>query len=251
MANWVLKGLATQVVTTRYPFRREDDIPGACSFTPSVTKDQCLSTCAECAEVCPTGAIRKSLLSPDAPEIDYARCIFCRQCAEVCPKRIISLSKRFELSSLNDGGGILKEAGTANKVRRLFRRSLHIRHMDAGSCEACLSEISALSSPYYDLNRLGFFFTNSPRHADVLLVSGPVTKNLEQSLQKTYEAIPEPKMVIGAGTCAAGGWMAGQNYACRKRLDSLLPVDLVIPGCPPSPLTLLHGLLLALGRVTK
>jgi Ni,Fe-hydrogenase III small subunit/Pyruvate/2-oxoacid:ferredoxin oxidoreductase delta subunit len=252
MANWVWKGLATGVVTTRYPFGREE-LPGAFGAAPVVTEGICSSACSKCLEICFPKAVGKTSGSPGAPVIDYAKCLFCLRCADVCPEKIIRPGNIFELACLrNESRG--KATGEAGKTRkaaaagRLFRRSLHIRHVDAGSCEACLSEVHALSNPYYDLHRLGLFFVNSPRHADALLVSGPVTKNMEEALLKTYQAMPAPKLVIAAGSCAAGGGPTGTNYACVHRLDDLLPVDLVIPGCPPGPLTLLHGLLLALGR---
>lgn len=255
MANWVWKGLATGVVTTRYPFRRED-LPGAFSAAPVVVEGICLSSCNKCVEICFTGAVKKASGCPGALVIDYGKCLFCLRCAEVCPEKIIRPGNIYELAYLLNGGGgeVTGEAEKARKAaaaRRLFRRSLHIRHVDAGSCEACLSEIHALANPYYDLHRLGLFFVNSPRHADALLISGPVTKNMEEALLKTYRAMPAPKLVIAAGSCAAGGGPTGTNYACVHRLDALLPVDLVIPGCPPRPLTLLHGLLLAVGRAPQ
>ncbi|MCL4441570.1 MAG: hypothetical protein M1609_13565 [Firmicutes bacterium] len=251
MANWVIRGLATGVVTTRYPFNTEH-VPGSLSIAPVMAGKRCLPDCNECIKVCYTGAIKKSLLSTGAFEIDYARCVFCLRCIEVCPGKVICAEKKIELAiTRNSWAGNSVKTVKENKVGRYFRRSLHIRHVDAGACEACLSEINALSNPYYDLHRLGFFFVNSPRHADALLVSGSVTENMKEALVKTYQAMPGPKLVIATGACAAGGWLAGQNYACSRKLDSILQVNISIPGCPPSPLTLLHGLLLAVGREPK
>lgn len=250
MANWVFKGLKTGVVTTKYPFLKED-IPGSATGTPVIKKDECLPGCSKCLEVCPAGAVSKTLPWPHVPKINYSRCIFCGRCVGVCSGEVICWGKDFELAVARDNHtNFISGVKNGKKTRHMFSRSLHIRHVDAGSCEACLSEINALGSPFYDLHRLGLFFVSSPRHADVLLVSGLVTLNMEEALMKTYQAMPEPKIVIAAGACAAGGWMAGQNYTCSKKLDALLPVDVLIPGCPPGPLTLLHGLLLAGGRAS-
>ncbi len=137
------------------------------------------------------------------------------------------------------------------KVQRLFGHSLHIRHVDAGSCNACESEIKLLLNPYYDIQRLGIFFTTSPRHADLLLVTGPVTRAMEDPLRQTYEAMPDPRLVVAVGACACSGGIFGPSAFSQGGIESVLPVDVFIPGCPPSPLTLIHGLLLALGRVEQ
>lgn len=137
------------------------------------------------------------------------------------------------------------------RVQRLFGHSLHIRHVDAGSCNACESEIKMLTNPYYDIHRLGIFFTPSPRHADLLLVTGPVTRAMEDPLRQTYEAMPDPRLVVAVGACACGGGIFGTGILTRGGLEGILPVDAFIPGCPPSPLTLIHGLLLAVGRAEQ
>ncbi len=137
------------------------------------------------------------------------------------------------------------------QVQHLFHGSLHIRHVDAGSCNACESEIKMLTNPYYDMHRLGIFFTTSPRHADLLLVTGPVTRAMQDPLLQTYEAMPEPRLVVAVGACACSGGIFGASVFTLGGLSEVLPVDVYIPGCPPSPLTLLHGLLLALGRVEQ
>ncbi len=122
-------------------------------------------------------------------------------------------------------------------------RSLSIRHVDAGSCNGCELEIHALSNPYYDLERFGLHFVASPRHADILLVTGPVTRNMAEALKRTYDATPEPKWVIAVGDCAkVGGCFAG-SYAIAGGVEAVVPVDLHIPGCPPEPFALLSGLL--------
>jgi len=127
-------------------------------------------------------------------------------------------------------------------MRRLGR-SLAIRQVDAGSCNACELEIHALNNAYYDAERFGLNFVASPRHADVLLVTGPVTKNMAEALKRTFDATPAPKWVVAAGDCAAGGGLFAGSYACHRGVGDVVPVDLVIPGCPPSPTALLKGLL--------
>lgn len=136
-------------------------------------------------------------------------------------------------------------------IQKLFKRSLHIRHVDAGSCNACESEIKQLTSPYYDLHRLGIFFTTSPRHADLLLVTGPVTRAMEAPLLRTYEAMPDPRLVVGVGACACDGGIFRESCLTKGGLARVLPVDVLIPGCPPTPLALIHGLLLAIGRAEQ
>jgi Ni,Fe-hydrogenase III small subunit len=134
------------------------------------------------------------------------------------------------------------------RVREVLGGSLHIREVDAGSCNGCEVEIVGLNSPVYDLERFGIHFVASPRHADMLLVTGPVSRNMELALRKTYDATPEPRLVVAAGACACAGGIFGQNYASLGGVDKVIPVDVYIPGCPPNPHALLHGILLALGK---
>ena len=136
-----------------------------------------------------------------------------------------------------------------DRAAKLFGRSLHIRQVDAGSCNGCEIEIAGLNSPVYDIERFGIHFVASPRHADMLLVTGPVTRNMELALRKTYEATPAPCLVVAVGACGCSGGIFGQNYATCGGVDSVLPVDVYIPGCPPNPHALLHGILTAIGRM--
>jgi len=142
-----------------------------------------------------------------------------------------------ELAARVDGG-----------ARRLLGRSLAIRQVDAGSCNGCELEIHALGNPYYDLERFGLRFVASPRHADVLLVTGPVTHNMREALERTYAAMPAPKWVVAAGDCAVDGGLFQGSYACVGGVSAVVPVDLHIQGCPPSPRQLLQGLLALLER---
>jgi Ni,Fe-hydrogenase III small subunit len=145
-------------------------------------------------------------------------------------------------ASLEELGGAVETA-----ARRKLGRSLSIRHVDAGSCNACELELHALSNPYYDLERFGLRFVASPRHADVLLVTGPVSLNMKEALERTYAATPAPKWVVAAGGCAIDGGLFSGSYACAGGVASVIPVDIRIPGCPPTPTALLRGLLALLG----
>jgi Ni,Fe-hydrogenase III small subunit len=135
------------------------------------------------------------------------------------------------------------------RIHKFFGRSLHIREVDAGSCNGCEIEIVGLNSPIYDLERFGIHFVASPRHADMLLVTGPVTRNMELALKKTYDAMPAPRLVAAVGACGCSGGIFGVNYATLGGVDAVIPVDVYIPGCPPNPYALLHGILLAIGRL--
>jgi Ni,Fe-hydrogenase III small subunit/formate hydrogenlyase subunit 6/NADH:ubiquinone oxidoreductase subunit I len=236
------------------------------------------------ARICPTGAISyHDANGQRLAQLDLARCIFCGLCAEVdsairmtnsceCAKRrrddlvtsagynlkpdgthdrqIASTGPRpAEVSSPRSES--LEALGQQIKVRagRLFGRSLHIRQVDAGSCNGCEIEIVGLNSPVYDIERFGIHFVASPRHADMLLVTGPVTRNMELALRKAYDATPAPRLVVAVGACGASGGIFGQNYATCGGVDSVVQVDAYIPGCPPNPHALLHGILLAIGRL--
>jgi Ni,Fe-hydrogenase III small subunit len=148
------------------------------------------------------------------------------------------------------GPGDIEELGAQLKARihKVLGRSLHIREVDAGSCNGCEIEIVGLNSPVYDIERFGIHFVASPRHADMLLVTGPVSRNMELALRKTYAATPEPRLVVAVGACGCSGGIFGQNYATLGGVDKVLPVDVYIPGCPPNPYALLQGIFMAIGR---
>jgi Ni,Fe-hydrogenase III small subunit len=132
------------------------------------------------------------------------------------------------------------------KILRVLGRALTIRHIDAGSCNGCELEIHALANPYYNIEGLGIRFVASPRHADLLLVTGPVSKHMAIALQRTYDATPDPKLVVAVGDCGCSGGIFGESYASLGRVSNVIPVDVAIPGCPPAPFTLLRGILAAI-----
>lgn len=137
------------------------------------------------------------------------------------------------------------------KVKNIFGRSLHIREVDAGSCNACEVEVTALSNPIYDMERFGIHIVASPRHADMLLVTGPVTRNMELALLKTYNATPSPKLVAAMGSCACNGGIFGDTYASGGGVDKFIPVDVYIPGCPPRPQAVIFGLMVAVDKLEQ
>jgi Ni,Fe-hydrogenase III small subunit len=138
--------------------------------------------------------------------------------------------------------------GLSDDIRAVLGRALSIRHVDAGSCNGCELEIHALNNPLYNLEGLGIRFVASPRHADLLLVTGPVSKHMEVALLRTYEAMPDPKLVVALGDCGCTGGIFGEGYASRGRVSNVIPVDVAIPGCPPNPTRILQGILAAFGR---
>jgi len=138
-----------------------------------------------------------------------------------------------------------------DKIRDIFGRSLHIREVDAGSCNACEVEVNALTNPIYDIERFGIHIVASPRHADMLLVTGPVTRNMELALLKTYNATPSPKLVAAMGSCACNGGIFGDTYASMGGVDKIIPVDVYIPGCPPRPQAVIFGIMVALDKIEQ
>jgi Ni,Fe-hydrogenase III small subunit len=146
--------------------------------------------------------------------------------------------------------GLRLRDGLQDDIRAVLGRALCIRHIDAGSCNGCELEIHALNNPIYNLEGLGIRFVASPRHADLLLVTGPVSKHMEVALRRTYEATPDPKLVIALGDCGCTGGIFGESYASRGRVSNVIPVDVAVPGCPPSPTRILQGILAALSRST-
>ena len=207
--------------------------------------------CSDCAAACPADAITVPPGQPAA--LDYARCVGCQLCTEVCPSGAFSLSHDWALGVRDRAdlqtNGATRELETALTAElAAFGRSLHIRHVDAGSCNGCESELQALLNPFYNLHRLGIFFTPSPRFADLLLVTGPVTAAMREPLLRTWEAMPQPRWVMALGTCATGGGTNGGGYACHDGLEGLLPVDVWLPGCPPNPAAIIKALLMLLGR---
>jgi Ni,Fe-hydrogenase III small subunit/ferredoxin len=254
MALWTFIGLAKGRATTRWPAGGsggQDHVLGMPRYHPEL----CQEACEACARVCPTEAIRLAADNHHL-EIDYGRCVVCQLCTEACPTGAMVQSSDWAFGVRRREDLRREEsATTASDERRSerngFRRSLHIRHVDSGSCNGCESELQALNNPFYNLHRLGIFFTPSPRFADLLLVTGPVTHAMREPLRATYEAMPKPKWVMAAGTCAVSGGIAGGGYACGSGLEGVLPVDVYLPGCPPNPVAIIEALLMFLDRLPQ
>src|SRR6266699_2616027 len=281
MFKIIQKTIATGIVTTKYPgepAQISERFRGRPSFNFEKWKDA-----RPAAEVCPTGAIFVCDKGDSRRvTVDYGLCIFCGLCANASADQAVQVTQEFELASADRRNLVLtaeyalnvdrthrelravhRGSGNAEadierlglktreKIRKLLRRSLSIREVDAGSCNGCELEIVALNNPIYDLERFGIQFVASPRHADMLLVTGPVTRNMELALLKTYWAMAEPKVVVAVGACGISGGIFGENYASLGSVDKVLPVDVYIPGCPPRPQALLHGILLAVGRLRE
>ena len=251
---WVTRGLREGVVTTRYP-RRPDGYGDGFAAAVTVTDQPPPETRDGIAGICPTGAIGVER----RVTIDRGRCILCGRCVASRPEvfayeasiETARLARRLLLTPPDEGDGQLEATVAAELAARVrsFGRSLHVRHVDAGSDGSAEWEIAALTGPIYDLHRLGIFFTASPRHADLLLVTGAGTAGMVEPLVRTYEAMPHPKVVLAAGTDALSGGLVHPTYATRGGIAGILPVDVWVPGSPPSPFSILHGLLLAMGRL--
>lgn len=237
MSGWLLKGLKTGIRTTHYP-DVEERSPGvspgrAEGGRPAGDKKPAVFTC-------PADAI---VVRNERVSVDYSRCIHCFRCMSPSGGILVKPAEGYEWAYK-----IQRDAVDPGVVEKTCRRSLHIRVVDGGACGACLSEVSQITKPYYDIHRLGFFITPTPRAADLLLVAGPVTEHMKLPLKKAFEAMPGPKVVMAVGTCALSGGIFGPGFASGDGVPGFLPVDIAVPGCPPPPLAIIHGLLIAAGR---
>ena len=237
--------------TVAYPIAAPT-LPDRFRGHPVIDPTRCPSGCRECVEACPTDAVR---FDDKGLGLDLGRCLFCQDCVSACPERAIRYTSEHRMATrrredlLVRGGVLARAQALDDKMLRLFRRSLKLRQVSTGGCNGCEAEVNVLGTIVFDLGRFGIQYVASPRHADGLLITGPVTENMKLALKKTYDAVPPPKIVIAVGACAiSGGPYAGHDEQ-HDGAGSVVPVDLFIPGCPPHPLTILDGLLSLLDRI--
>jgi len=241
VTQWVLSGLRAGVRTTRYP-AWPDDSPG---LSPGLPSGRALvaGELARVVDRCPTGAL---IRQDHRVVVDPRRCVHCLRCAR--GEDAVNWEPGYEWAIMAENANRGETAPAS--FGPAFARSLHVRVVDAGDCGACLHEVKQLANPYYNLHRLGFFITPTPRQADILLVVGPGTDQMRAALEQSYAAMPTPRKVIAVGTCALSGGVFSPSFACSAGVGSIVPVDIEVPGHPPPPLAILHALLVAAGRAS-
>jgi Ni,Fe-hydrogenase III small subunit/formate hydrogenlyase subunit 6/NADH:ubiquinone oxidoreductase subunit I len=241
--------------TISYPEGPPPALPERFRGRPQIDAARCGDGCQACADACPTRAIEPG----PSPRIDLGRCLFCTDCLRACPSEALGYATEYRLA-VRERAELVADASAAEEtlpraraldemMLRLFGRSLRLRQVSAGGCNACEAEAAVLGTVVFDMGRFGIQFVASPRHADGLLITGPVTRNMELALRKTWEALPPPRLVIASGACAISGGPYIDHPEAANGAAAVVPVDLFVPGCPPHPLTLLDGLLRLLGRI--
>lgn len=249
MLGWIARGLRQGRITTRYP-RGEERAPDG--YRGQVEVLDISDAPAELAELCPTAAI--SVDDRGQLALDRGRCIMCGECVHAAPHRF-RFKQRYQTGERARSALVVSADGLPDepvrevlgKLAPALRRSIHVRHIDCGSDGSEEWEIQALWNPYYDIQRLGFFLTAAPRHADVLLVTGGVTTPMREPLERTWHVMPAPKALVAVGTDACSGGLAADGGLVAGGVDQVLPVDVYVPGSPPAPIAIMHGLLLAVG----
>jgi len=255
MLDLIRARLRQRCRTIAYPNAPPPPLPERFRGRPLIDASKCPDGCACCAEACPTQAIDLR----DGIRVDLGRCIFCTDCANACPADALEYSRDYRLavrrradlivSSASSEGELELAAALQGRLRKLFGRSLKLRQVSAGGCNACELDVNVLNTVGWDLSRFGIQFVASPRHADGLLITGAISENMRLALRKTYDAVPEPKIVIAVGACAISGGAYAGHPEVANGAEGILPIDLYVPGCPPHPLSILDGLLRLLGRV--
>ncbi len=229
----------------------KDVLPERYLGMPYISSEASKEDYEKCKVVCPTDAIG---FCDKKFTLDLGKCLFCGECQKVCSSNSVTFSREYRLAAVARKDLILSSLinedakSISKKIKHIFGKSLKLRQVSAGGCSACEADINVLNTLSYDLGRFGIQFVASPRHADGLVVTGPVTKNMRLALEKTYKAIPSPKLVIVVGACAISGGPYIDHKEANNGVDSIIPVDIYIPGCPPHPLTILEGILKIMER---
>jgi len=229
--------------TSRYP-KEPIQLPERYRGRPQIVPDAPAELAARCAAACPQAAI-----DAESKRIDMGRCVFCGTCERLSEGRFVKFTQDFEIATaekehlVTDGSLPALADHAKQHFKKLFGRSLQLRQVSAAGCNSCEADLNVLATPFFDLARFGINFVASPRHADAIVVTGPISRNMKTALLQTYEAVPAPKAVIAVGSCTLSGGPFRGSPEITEGLDQLLPVDLFIPGCPPHPLTNLHAFL--------
>jgi Ni,Fe-hydrogenase III small subunit len=253
MLSIFLERLRQGYRTMRFPRGAPPGLPERFRGLPVLRPDLCPADCEACRAVCPTGA----LAGPPGLALDLGRCLFCGECVTACPRGAVRFGADYRLAAgrredlLAGPGEYRRAAAMSRALRRVLGRSLRLRQVSAGGCNACEADCNVLSTPAWDIGRFGIQFVASPRHADGVLVTGPVTRNMHLALEKTWAAVPPPKILIAVGACAISGGPYAGSERVHDGVGGDLTPDLFVPGCPPHPLTILDGLLRLLGRLGR
>lgn len=222
---------------------------------PALDPSKCADGCRACVEACPTDAI--AVEDGGGLALDMGKCLFCVECTTACPTGAVELTREHRLAARDRADLVIRDRAAPRRkeldveLRRLFGRSLKLRQVSAGGCNGCESDVNVLGTLVFDVGRFGIQMVASPRHADGLLVTGPVTESMRLALKKAYDAVPAPKIVVAVGACAISGGPFAGHPEVSDGADGTVPVDLYVPGCPPHPYTILDGLLGMLGRLEE
>lgn len=252
MLKWIKTRASQGYRTMVYP-EEPLEMPSTFYGRPILNQKSCPESCSACVDACPTDAIRLN----GNISLDLGRCVFCSDCVPACPENAIRMSNDFRMGGTSRESLIIHgdEAPMIHHLNesmlRIFGRSMRIRQVSAGDCGGCKDELNAASNIVFDISRFGLNVVASPRHADCLLITGPIPENMRVALEKCYLALPEPRLVVAVGACAISGGPFADSPYCHNGVNSILPVDLYIPGCPPHPVTVIDALLRLLDRLPR